>query len=266
MIRVSGQKDPIIALLRELQSSQGRKKHKRFFAEEAEIVRRAFDFGAIVESLVVTEKLPDTSETAALLQAAYESRTPVYAATSGLIGKVMDAKPVPSCVAIVQRTTADIDRVASTPGALIQVVESCENADNLGMLLRSTEAAGVSAVVLTGDTTDPFARRVVRGSRGAVFNVPICIEPDVTAVVQAMRTYGVRLVASSARADTAHTDIDYAGPVALAVGNEHVGISDQLRDAADVVVRIAMLGRINSLNIAVAASVLLYEAVRQRRH
>jgi RNA methyltransferase, TrmH family len=264
MIPVSGQKDPIIVLLRELQNSEGRRKHRRFFAEEVEIVRRAFDFGAKVEAVIVTEKLADTPETTALLEAAATNNTPIYAATSGLIGKVLDAKPTPDCIAIIERKTASLDEVAAAPDALIQVVESCENADNLGMLLRSTEAAGVTSVVLTGDTADPFARKVVRGSRGAVFNVPLCIEPDIKKVAQALKSGGIQLVATSARAENAYTDVDYTKPCAVTVGNEHTGISDELREAADVVVRIPMLGRINSLNIAVAASIMLYEVVRQR--
>ena len=136
--------------------------------------------------------------------------------------------------------------------------------DNLGMLLRSAEAAGVSGVVLAAGTVDPFGRRVVRGSRGAVFTVPISIQRDPAGVIEEARALGLQAVAASANADALYTDIDYTRPTLLAVGNEHTGVSDAVREVSDCVVRIPMLGRINSLNIAAAASVLLYEAVRQR--
>ena len=137
--------------------------------------------------------------------------------------------------------------------------------DNLGMLLRSTEATGVDGVVLSGDTTDPFSRRVLRGSRGAVFSVPICIRRESAKAIEEARSSGLQVIATSANADTPYTDIEYTKPTMIIVGSEHTGISDAVREFSDAVVQIPMLGRINSLNIAVAASIVLYEAVRQRR-
>ncbi len=145
------------------------------------------------------------------------------------------------------------------------MVESCENADNLGMLLRSTDAAGISSVILTENTVDPFCRRSVRGSRGAVFTVPICMHRNSAEVIEAARKNGLRVIATSANADLSYDSPDYTLPTMLIVGNEHTGISNTVRKMADAVVRIPMLGRINSLNIAVAASLVMYEAVRQRR-
>ena len=145
------------------------------------------------------------------------------------------------------------------------MVEHGENADNLGMLLRSADAAGASSVVLAAGTTDPFSRRAVRGSRGAVFSLPICIAGFARRAIEEASGRGLRIVATSANADTEYTAFDYTGPVMIVVGNEHTGLSAETRALADAVVRIPMLGRIHSLNIAVAASLVLYEAARQRR-
>ncbi len=163
-----------------------------------------------------------------------------------------------------ERRVASLSQVLSGECPLVQMVECCENADNLGMLLRSTDAAGVDGVILAADTTDPFSRRVVRGSRGAVFTVPICLQADPRRVIEEAKNNGFRVIATSAHADMPYTSVDYTGPTLIVVGNEHTGISDIVRGLADAVVRIPMRGKINSLNIAVAASVVLYEAVRQR--
>ena len=136
--------------------------------------------------------------------------------------------------------------------------------DNLGMLLRSTDAVGADGVILAGDTTDPFARRVVRGSRGAVFTIHLCILRDPVRAIEEARKNEVQVIATSARAGAPHTQIDYTGPTMIVAGNEHAGISNAVRELADAVVQIPMHGRISALNVAVAASIVLYEAIRQR--
>lgn len=261
---VSGQKDPVVQLLRELTGEDGRKRRGQFFAEGDELVRRAFDFGGKVESLVLTERFAASPQVAGLLERAAQARTEVYSATEGLLAKILEAKPTPECLAIVERRIASLADMFAAACPLVAMVEHGENADNLGMLLRSTDALGVDGVILAADTTDPFSRRVVRGSRGAVFTVPICIQHDSAKPIAEAKKQGLQVVATSARSDIAYTAVDYTKPTMIVVGNEHVGISETVRGLADAVVRIPMRGRINSLNIAVAASLALYEAVRQR--
>jgi len=263
--KVSGQKDPIIILLRELIGEEGRRSRGLFFAEGEELVLRAFDYGARVQSLILTEKLAASERARAILDKVPASGAQVFTATEGLLAKSLDAKPTPDCLAIVERKLAGLADVFAGGSPLALMVEHGENADNLGMLLRSADAAGVSGVVLAAGTVDVFGRRAVRGSRGAIFTVPISIAREPARVVEEARRLGVQAVATSANADTLYTDIDYTGPTLVIVGNEHIGISDTVRELSDSVVRIPMLGRINSLNIAAAASVILYEAVRQRR-
>lgn len=262
---ISGQKEPVIKLLRELQTEEGRRRNGLFFAEEREIVRRAFDFGSKPRSFILTDKFAASDEAQALLERAAYAHVETYVTTSGLLAKILDAKPTPECVVIIERKVVSLPDIFTGECPLIQMVEHSENADNLGMLLRSTDAAGVTGVVLTADTTDPFSRRVVRGSRGAVFTVPICTHQDSAKAIEEARNHNLQIIATSANSQMFYTQADFTKPTMIIVGNEHVGISETVRELADATVRIPMLGKINSLNIAVAASVMLCEAVRQRQ-
>ncbi len=262
--KATGQKDPIVVLLRELANEDGRRRAGRFAAEGEEIARRAFDYGGRVDTLIVTERFAADPGFAELAERARYAGAEIVTATEGLLAKVLEAKPTPECIAIVERCVAALADVLAAPDALVLMVEHGENADNLGMLLRSTDAAGVDGVVLAADTTDPFARRVVRGSRGAVFTIPICLQRDAARVIDTAKKAGLQVVATSARSDMPYTSVDFRKPTMVIVGNEHVGVSDAVRNRADAVVAIPMRGRINSLNIAVAGSIVLYEAVRQR--
>lgn len=265
MIRkVTGQKDPVAQLLRGLVGEDGRRRSGRFFVEGEELIRRAFDYGGKVDSLVLAERFAASPDSADLIERAGQASAEVTMVTQGLLAKILEAKPTPECLAIAERRVAALADMFTAPCPLVLMVEHGENADNLGMLLRSTDAAGVDGVILAADTTDPFSRRVVRGSRGAVFTVPICILRDPVKAIAEAKNAGLQVVATSARSDIPYTVVDFAKPTMVIVGNEHVGISDAVRECSDIVAGMPMLGRINSLNIAVAASVVLYEVARQR--
>ncbi len=262
--KVSGQKDAVIALLRELTTEDGRKRAGLFFAEGEELVRRAFNYGATVYELIVSERFVSLPEVQELISLAEVARVQIHTASEGLIAKVLGAKPTPECLAVVKRKVASLSDILAANCKHVLMLEHGRNADNLGMLLRSADAAGVSGVVLSSDTTDPFGRRAVRGSRGAVFTVPISIQNESTRVIEEAKYAGFQVIASSAHADLSYTNVEYTKPTLIVVGNEQTGISEAVRSASDAVVRIPMRGMVNSLNVAVAASIILYEALRQR--
>ena len=158
-------------------------------------------------------------------------------------------------------TGLDHLRLGDTP--LILVVESIEKPGNLGTMLRTADAAGVDAVVVCDPTTDPFNPNVVRASIGCVFVVPLAIASTTEALAW-LSAAGVQTFAATPAAERLHWEADYTGSSALAIGSEQYGLSDTFLEAADVRVRMPMLGEADSLNAAMAAGVMLYEAVRQR--
>ena len=149
------------------------------------------------------------------------------------------------------------------PDPLVLVCEGIEKPGNLGAMLRTAEAAGVAAVVAADPVTDWGNPNVVRASKGTVFSVPV-VTASTGEVLRWVAEHGIRLVATTPDTHTLHTAVDYRGGVAVAVGTEKEGLTDAALDAADERVRIPMVGRVNSLNAATAAAVVVYEAVRQR--
>jgi len=267
MRKSTGQKDPAMALLKRLMTDDGRRRESLFMVEGAELTRRALDMpGEPVVHMILCDSFAQSAEGQCLCESAAAKGVEVVTAATGLIAKILGAKPTPECIGVVHRKlTALKDVLASSPAPLIQMVEHCENADNLGMLLRSTEAAGVDGVILTADTIDPFNRRTVRGSRGAVFNLPLCITSDPLGAIASAREYGLQIVGTSANAKASYLEQDYTRPTIVLAGNEHTGLSRDIKNACDALVAIPMMGKIHSLNIAASATVMLYEALRQRR-
>jgi TrmH family RNA methyltransferase len=166
-------------------------------------------------------------------------------------------------LAVVDEPDVALDEIALGQRALVLVCESVEKPGNLGAMLRTAEAVGADAVVAASAVTDWGNPNIVRASKGTVFAVPVASAPGVE-VAGWLRRNAVRIVVATPDAPTLVTDLDLTGPTAIVVGAEHAGVSSQLRAAADLTAALPMAGRVNSLNVAASAAVLLYEAVRQR--
>ncbi len=130
-------------------------------------------------------------------------------------------------------------------------------------MLRTADAAGVTAVVVADPTTDPFNPNVVRASTGSLFTVPLAVTTTPEALA-ALEGHDVRILATTPAASTPYWDADFPGSTAIVVGSEQFGLSDAWLDRAAEALRIPMAGMADSLNAAMAAGVILFEAVRQR--
>lgn len=147
--------------------------------------------------------------------------------------------------------------------ALIVVAESIEKPGNLGTILRSADAAGAAAVFVCDHCTDIQNPNVVRASIGTIFSVPV-VDTSSEAALKFLTERGFTILASSPHADAFYSDYNLTGPTAVVVGSEQYGLSDKWFNASTARVRIPMLGQCDSLNVASATTILLYEVVRQR--
>ena len=166
-------------------------------------------------------------------------------------------------LAVVPDPTRTLEALGLPDDALVLVVEGIEKPGNLGAMLRTAEAAGVDAVVAASPVTDWANPNVVRASKGTLFAVPVANAPT-DEVVAWLRAHDIAIVVATPEADRLVTEVDLTGAVALVVGTEHEGVTEELKAAADHLVKLPMAGRINSLNVSNAAAVAIYEAVRQR--
>jgi RNA methyltransferase, TrmH family len=147
--------------------------------------------------------------------------------------------------------------------ALTLLCEGVEKPGNLGAMLRTADAAGADAVIAADPVTDWGNPNLVRASKGTVFSVPVASDSTADALAW-LDARGIAVIATTPDTDLLHTDVDYTGPVAIAVGAEKYGLTRTVLDHAAYKVRIPMVGKANSLNVATSAAIVVYEAVRQR--
>ena len=182
--------------------------------------------------------------------------------------KMSDTKTPQGILAVVRQQQYSLDALLAdkdagkTPQGTVLILEEIQDPGNLGTILRSAEAAGVSFVVLTGNTVDRYSPKAVRATMGSIFRVPVVTASDVAA---ALKEAGYTIAAADTDGSVSYDLYDWTGRTALFIGNEANGLSEHAKKASDVMLRIPMAGKNESLNAAVCASVMLFEAARQRR-
>lgn len=152
------------------------------------------------------------------------------------------------------------------PPAQLVILETLQDPGNLGTILRAGEGAGITGVIMNSTTADIYNPKVIRSTMGSVYRVPFVYVEDLAGAVRRVKQVGVRLYAAHLKGEKNYDQQDYTGSTGFLIGNEANGLSDETAELADAYIKIPMLGKVESLNAAVAASILMYETARQRRN
>lgn len=197
------------------------------------------------------------------------SRSPAFAGTelvrvnAAVFARIAYRESPDGWLAVLPSVGVDLDELRPGAEPLILVCAGVEKPGNLGAILRTADAAGVAAVIAADPGTDWSNPNVVRASKGAVYAVPVSAAPE-RRVLDWLAERDIPLLAGTPEADTTYTELDLRGPLAIAVGAEDRGLSQTWLAAARHRVSIPMRGRGDSLNVAAAAAILLFETLRQR--
>jgi TrmH family RNA methyltransferase len=231
--------------------------------EGAKILEVALAAGAPVEGVYRAPSDDGIGDLERVLTGARQRGVRIHRLRPGVMERISDTvTPQPVCAVV---GFVDVDLAAALAGDLLVVCAGLRDPGNLGAVLRSAAAAGAAGVVCAGETVDPYNAKVVRASAGALFDVPVVVDEDLPAVLEAIAGAGLRRLATVAHGGTDYAAVDLRRPTALVFGNEAAGLPEQVAGSVDAAVTIPMSGRAESLNVAAAAAVLCFEAVRQRR-
>lgn len=224
-------------------------------------MREALAARAPIRSVFVSGDHPEAD---ALVAAAEEAGATAVRATSGVLEALSDATTPQGVVAVADMgdvPLTDLDEAAD----LVLVLDQIRDPGNAGTLVRSAAAAGAAAVVFTTGSVDPYSAKTVRAASASLFRVDVVRDAALDEVSARLRKRGFAVVGTDAAAETSYDALGYTAPVAFVVGNEAWGIPEEDRRLLTDVVAIPMPGDAESLNAGIAGSLLLFEAVRQRR-
>lgn len=159
----------------------------------------------------------------------------------------------------------DYHEFMESPESFIIILDHLEDPHNLGAIIRTSEAAGVDGIIIPKDRGVTVNSTVIKTSTGAIDNIPISMVTNLNQTISDLKKNGFWIVGTDMDNSTDYRQIDYSGKIALVIGNEGSGMSRMIRESCDFIARIPMYGKVNSLNASVAAGIMIYEVVRQKR-
>ncbi len=258
---IKSKDNPLIKrITRLLSSAKGRREEGCFVCEGVRLCRDAVLSGAGILCFCCTEQAYSKNvEAAEMISSAAEKTVRV---SPSLLSKLSDTDNPQGflCIVRMNARAAEI-----TPGRCYAALERIQDPSNLGTILRTAEALGISGVILSGDCCDIYSPKVVRGSMGAVFRLPFIIKGDFTEYIRSVSDDNIRTFASTPRNAVSIEKADFSAGGIMLIGNEGSGLCEETIDACTDRVMIPMLGRAESLNASSAASILLYKLISSQK-
>lgn len=192
-------------------------------------------------------------------------RTGYETVADGVFDRISDTKTPQGILAVMrQRHYRLEDLLGEKP--LLLLLEDIQDPGNLGTMIRAGEGAGMTGIIMSRETVDFYSPKNIRSTMGSIFRVPFLITEDLCESIQMLQKRNIRVFAAHLKGEKTYDASDFAQGTAFLIGNEGNGLKDATANQADSYMKIPMLGKVESLNAGVAASVLLYEAARQRRN
>lgn len=259
---ITSKHNPAVKALVSLRRRREREREGVTLVDGYEELACALQGGVEIKHLYYCPELMGVGQEAELAKIV-QGGTPATELSREVFEKVAYREGADGWLAVVPAIKTDLGHIEVSGKPFILVCESVEKPGNLGAVVRTADAAGVDAVISVDGVTDWANPNVIRASKGAVFALPVASTTQAE-FYEWLKAHQIQIIAATPDTETAFTEADYTGGVALFIGSEKYGLSDFWLQNADIKVRIPMAGKVNSLNVATSGALLLYEAVRQR--
>lgn len=260
---VTSVSNPVVKDVRALSQRKRRAETGLFLAEGLKLVADAVESGWKVETLVVAAEMMRHPVAGRVAATARAHGALVLEANNAVMESVTRRENPQAVVGVFRQRLVELSALDPAAATVIVVLEGVRDPGNLGTILRTADAAGASAVVLVGETTDPFGLEAVRASMGSIFNVPVA-RASLDAFLAWREGFRGPVVGTHLSGAVDYRTVPYAEPAMLVMGTEQSGLSDRLAAACSHLVKIPMAGKADSLNLAVSTAVALYEMRRGR--
>jgi len=260
---VSSVANPVVKEIAGLALAKNRKASGRFIAEGLKLVADGVDAGWAIDTLVYAAAAGAQPLVQRLAATCHARGGRVLSVTDAVLAKISRRDNPQTVIGIFHQRLTAPETIRPTAEDVWVALEQVRDPGNLGTIVRTADAVGAAGVILIGATVDPFSPEAVRATMGSIFHVALAKASAPAFATLAGRWPG-RIVGTHLAAPTDYRSEDYTGPVLLVMGGEQAGLSPAVADLCGALVRIPMTGRADSLNLAVATGVMLFEIARDR--
>lgn len=262
MSEITSFQNPLVKRIKRLRIRKYRQREGAYFVEGLRVVIAAVEAGAPVETIVYCPELLTSEIARRMVEEQSAAGLPCVALSRPVFESVSERDNPVGLGAIVKATVSGLAGLAVGPDDLFVGLVELSDPGNLGTIVRTADGAGVAGVILVGQTVDPYHPAAVKASMGALYSVPVYHAAGIEALINWAVKHHVHTVATSARARRSFWEVSYHFPALLLLGSEGEGLPAELLEASELAVSIPMRGTASSLNLAVAAGLLIYEIRR----
>lgn len=213
-----------------------------------------------VEKVYISESLYNKKKAELKLE-----KFPLEVLTDKVFQYVSDTKTPQGILCVVKQKKCQIEELLETENPHFMVLDNLQDPGNLGTIVRTAEGAGVTAVFMSKDCVDIYNPKTIRSTMGSVYRMPFVYVDDMLQLLEKFRKKGIKTYAAHLKGKNFYDQENYRSGTAILIGNEGNGLREEVAENADILVRIPMCGQVESLNAAIAASILMFEVYRQRR-
>lgn len=259
-LEITSLQNPLIKQTALLLQKKHRKEQNLFLLEGIKNTIAALNSNFSIKNIFIDRQTIKNDDFELINSLAKKKNTQIYSVTQAIINKISDTKTPQPVVASVEQFTYQLADINLSEKPLVLVLDSINDPGNLGTIIRTADASGIQGVILNKNCVDLFSPKTLRSTMGSIFHLPIINDLDNEQITKWLKQNNFQIVASSANATLTMHEADFDKAMAIVMGSEAHGISNNYTQAADFQVSIPMRGKAESLNVAVATALLLYTA------
>lgn len=254
MLEIESKNNNLFKEIKKLKEKKHRIKSNKYLIEGLRFVEEAIKSKVSIDSIIFTESFKEKNPDLFLK---INENIKLIQMNEVLLKQLCSTENPQGIVGVINMQNKELKS-----GELVVLVDKVQDPGNMGTIIRTAHAAGAAGIVMTKGTVDIYNDKTLRSTMGSIFYIPI-VEDDSLDFVKSLKKEGYKLVVSSLQGKNNFFEENLQGKVMIAVGNEGNGVSDEVYDIADIKVKIPMPGEAESLNVAVATSIMIYEKIRQ---
>ena len=263
MLQITSSKNPIIKEVKNLYKRKDRWKEQLFIIEGIKIIEEALENNVVLKYILIMDKLQSTSEGYNFYESIKENNNLIHI-TDNVFKEISDTENSQGIIAVAQFKISKLEDLILKDNPALIFLDGLQDPGNLGTIIRTCDAFNLDGIILGEGSVDPYNPKVVRATMGSIFRIPLVVTQNSIETLTKLKERKIQILSTSLEADLPIYEIDYREGFALIIGNESKGVKDETLSLSDQLIKIPMPGSAESLNAGVAASIIMYEAMKAK--
>lgn len=264
--KITSKNNNTLKKIRQLNSKKYRDKYNEYIIEGSNLLEEALKLDIKINCAVISEKFLEDVNNKSILDFLTLKKIELHSVSSEIYKSISDTQNPQGILAVVPKSKEEysLDNIAKIKDSNILILDKVQDPGNLGTIIRTADAAGIDAIVLIKGCVDLHNLKVIRSTMGSIFRIPILSGYSIDEVISILKANNKNIISTDVKTDNNYYEIDMKKDIALVIGNEGNGVSEEFLHNSKYVIKIPMYRGVESLNASIAASILIYEIVRQK--